>query len=491
MASRSPTLRASSDPFGPDQEKDLHGLENPPVLGDRHPDIDPSTEKRRSSLGAAWRRQSEYQETDPFGDDDEEGGVKYRTLEWWQCGMIMIAETISLGILSLPSVLATIGMVPGAILIVGLGVIATYSGYVIGQFKAAHPWVHNMADAGYVLFKPMGPRAAAIGREVLGAAQTIFLIFSMASHILTWTICLNTLTDGAACTIVWGIVGLILFWIFDIPRTLLKVSWLSCASFFSITTAVIVTMAGTGAKDTSHGHFHATQSATFATAFLSVTNIVFAYAGHVAFFSFISEMKNPHDFPKALVLLQVTDTGMYFLVAMVVYAYGGDQVDSPALGSAGTLVGKVAWGLAIPTIIIAGVIYGHVASKYVYVRLFRGTKHMSKKTFLAVGSWLAITLTAWVIAWIIAESIPNFNDLLALISSLFASWFTYGISGIFWLFNNYGQYTRNWRKMVLTVVNVLMFLLGAGICGMGLYASGYAIANEPGGNSWTCKSNSQ
>lgn len=46
--------------------------------------------------------------------------------------MIMIAETISLGVLSLPSVLAEIGMVGGALLIVGLGIIATYSGYVIG-----------------------------------------------------------------------------------------------------------------------------------------------------------------------------------------------------------------------------------------------------------------------------------------------------------------------------------------------------------------------
>lgn len=69
-------------------------------------------------------------------------------------------------------------------------------------------------------------------------------------------------------------------------------------------------MAGVGAKDPSHGHFRATQSATFATAFLSVTNIVFAFAGHVAFFSFISEMKNPKDFPKALVLSQITDTSM-------------------------------------------------------------------------------------------------------------------------------------------------------------------------------------
>jgi hypothetical protein len=211
-----------------------------------------------------------------------------------------------------------------------------------------------MADAGYVLFKPVGPRWAAVIREVFGAAQTIFLIFSMASHILTWTICLNTLTNGTACTIAWGIVGLVIFWICDIPRTLQKVSWLSCVSFLSITTAMIVCMARVGARNPSHGNFHATQTANFATAFLSVTNIVFTYAGHVAFFIFISEMRNPGDFPKALALLQVTDTAMYFLVAMVVYAYGGDQVDSPALGPAGTLIGKVAWGLAITPIIVAG-----------------------------------------------------------------------------------------------------------------------------------------
>lgn len=54
---------------------------------------------------------------------------------------VMIAETISLGILSLPSVLATVGLVPGFLLIFGLGVIATYTGYVIGQFKQRYPWV--------------------------------------------------------------------------------------------------------------------------------------------------------------------------------------------------------------------------------------------------------------------------------------------------------------------------------------------------------------
>jgi hypothetical protein len=46
---------------------------------------------------------------DPFGDE-EFAEIKYRTLQWWQCGMIMIAETVSLGILSLPSAVAVLGL---------------------------------------------------------------------------------------------------------------------------------------------------------------------------------------------------------------------------------------------------------------------------------------------------------------------------------------------------------------------------------------------
>jgi len=350
-----------------------------------------------------------------------------------------------------------------------------------------------MADAFYVLFCPLGPTAAAIAREFGGAAQTIFLVFSMASHILTWTICLNTLTNSATCTIVWGVVGLLVFWICDMPRTLLNVSWLSCVSFISIITAVLITMIALGAENPSNSQFRGTAppGTSFPSAFLSVTNIVFAYAGHVSFFSFISEMREPKDFPKALITLQITDTIMYFVAAMVCYAYAGNEVLSPALGSAGGMVGKVAWGLAIPTIVVAGVIYGHVASKYVYLRIFRGTRHMSKRTWLAVGSWLGITGTLWVVAWIIAESIPNFNDLLALISSLFASWFTYGLSGIFWLFLNWGSYTKNWKKMGLTAANVGLVLMGAAVCGIGLYASGYSISSESSGSSWTCESNAQ
>ena len=66
-------------------------------------------------------------------------------------------------------------------------------------------------------------------------------------------------------------------------------------------------------------------------------------------------------------------------------------------------------------IIIGGVVNGHVASKYVYVRVFRGTDRIHKKDIIAVGSWVGITLGLWVVAWVIASAIPVFNNLLSLI----------------------------------------------------------------------------
>ena len=154
---------------------------------------------------------------------------------------------------------------------------------------------------------------------------------------------------------------------------------------------------------------------------------------------------------------------MYLIVAIVTYRYAGSDVKSPALGSTSPLLQKIAYGVAIPTIVVAGVVNGHVAAKYIYVRMFRGTDRMSKRSWTSFGLWAIIVLTLWVIAWIIAEAIPVFNDLLALISALFASWFTYGLSGVFWLYMNWGRYRESGRKMFLTGLNFTIFCIGAAI----------------------------
>jgi amino acid permease len=51
----------------------------------------------------------------------------------------MIAEIVSNGMLSLPSSLAVVGIVPGVIVIVFLGAFATFTAWLLIQFKLRHP----------------------------------------------------------------------------------------------------------------------------------------------------------------------------------------------------------------------------------------------------------------------------------------------------------------------------------------------------------------
>jgi hypothetical protein len=68
----------------------------------------------RVSQGGASEEYGEVEQTtppDPLFDNEEGTGVKYKTCEWWNVGFLMIAECISLGILSLPHAMATLGLV--------------------------------------------------------------------------------------------------------------------------------------------------------------------------------------------------------------------------------------------------------------------------------------------------------------------------------------------------------------------------------------------
>ncbi|CAL1705414.1 unnamed protein product [Somion occarium] len=408
-------------------------------------------------------------EFDVYGDE-EAADIQYRTMVWWKAAALMLAETVSLGILSLPSVFATLGIVGGCILVLTLGAAATASGYVIGKFKLRYPHVHNMADAGEILAGP-------IGREFLGAAQVVFMVFICASHVLTGKIAFDTFTAGASCSVLWAAICAIVSLVCTLPRTLNGMSHMSVISFVSILAAVFITMIGVGV--TGHtGNISVTvaPNLSFANGFLAFTNIIFAYAGHVAFFTFIAEMKVPEDFPKALYVLQIADTTLYLVVGVVVYAYVGSTAVSPALGNTGLTLRKIAYGIAMPTIIIAGVINGHVCAKMVFIRIFRRdgvkSKHMTSNSLIGWATWVGICVAIWVLAFVIAEVIPFFNGLLGIISSMFATWFTYGISGIFWFYlTPRSEYWSSTKQKLKALFWGFVILFCAFVMVAGFYAS--------------------
>lgn len=209
--------------------------------------------------------------------------------------------------------------------------------------------IHTMADAGEILL-------GRFGKEILGAAQLIFFIFIMGSHILTFSIMMNVLTEHATCTIIFALIGLITSLVLTLPRRLEDLSRISIVSFISIIGAVFTTMVGVSVENIVPKSVALFSSRpTVHDAFLAIASIIFAYAGHVSFFTLFSELRDIREYPKALALLQINDTVLYTVAAVVIYLFVGSDVASPALNSARPLMRKVAYGIAMPTVRLSSI----------------------------------------------------------------------------------------------------------------------------------------
>lgn len=117
-------------------------------------------------------------------------GEDYRTLGRWRACVILITIEVGIGVLSLPSALRTLGLIPGIIAILGFGALTTYCGYILVQFYRRYPMVTNLVDCAlYVGGKPF--------EYLLGVAFIFNLVLICASANITMSVALNTLSNHA------------------------------------------------------------------------------------------------------------------------------------------------------------------------------------------------------------------------------------------------------------------------------------------------------
>lgn len=133
-----------------------------------------------------------------------------------------------------------------------------------------------MGDAGYILFGP-------IGREVLSFGTIVFAVFATGGQILAGQIALGVLSSNKLCLMLYTGIFAIPTLLFALPRTLDQLSWLSIPSVICIMVAGIVGMIGAGLHpiDGWRDQFSVTVKTDFVSAFISITNPVFAYAGKI------------------------------------------------------------------------------------------------------------------------------------------------------------------------------------------------------------------
>ncbi|GAO15374.1 hypothetical protein UVI_02010380 [Ustilaginoidea virens] len=401
-----------------------------------------------------------------------QGAAHFNRLGWKRLTIVLIVEAIALGALSLPAAFATLGMVAGVICCVGLGFIAIYTSDIVGKVKIAYPEVAHYADAGRLL---MGR----FGYEVVGAMFVLQLTFLVGSHCLTGTIAFLNITDNGACSVVFGVVSAIILLLVAIPPSFAEVAILGYIDFASILLAIGITIIGTGVVATkAEGGLSAVnwsawpkQDLSFAEAFIAITNICFAYSFSMCQFSFMDEMHTPKDYVKSIWALGLIEIVIYTLTGAMVYSFVGADVESPSLLSAGHTLSKIAFGVALPVIFISGSINTTVIGRYIHGRIYKDSVTRFINTPKGWATWLAVISVITLAAFIIAEVIPFFSDLLSVSSSLFISGFTFYLPAMMWfkLLCKGKWYAK--ENLFRAVINALCFVIGIVVLVCGTYAS--------------------
>ncbi|KAJ0106959.1 hypothetical protein J7T55_011054 [Diaporthe amygdali] len=432
-----------------------------------------------------------------FGEVSEDG-PNYRSLGWMGTAALMMKTQIGLGVMSIPTVFDTLGIIPGIICLIVIGMITTWSGYIVGVFKRRHPEVYGIDDAGGLMF-------GRIGREFFGAAFCLYWIFVAGSGMLSVSIGLNAVSTHATCTAVFVVVAAIVGFLFASIRTLGKISWLAWVGVGTIITSIFILTVAVGVQERPAAapkegvwvsDFKLTNTPDFAGAISAVSSLVFAFAGTPAFFNIQAEMRDSRLYTRSLLVCQSVVAVIYVAIGTVVYYYCGSYVASPALGSAGSTMKKVCYGLALPGLFVTTILVTHLPAKYIFIRALRGSKHLNSNTVVHWGTWIGCTSGVTIVAYIIASGIPVFDGLVSLIGALLGTLMSFQPYGCMWLYDNWSQgkieRTKKWILMVL--FSGFVVVSGTFLMIAGTYGSAVGIVNtykESGGSAaWSCADNS-
>ncbi|KAI9706523.1 MAG: hypothetical protein M1836_003529 [Candelina mexicana] len=429
--------------------------------------------------------------------------IKYRTCSWPKTAALLFSEYICLAIMSFPYSYSVLGLVPGLILTVVVAALVLYTSLIVWEFCLRHPEVRDVCDVGQMLF--WGQKWAWYLTAIMFLLNNTFI---QGLHVLTGAQYLNTMSNHGMCTVGFSAIMAIICFFCSLPRTFSTLAKIATASaFFTFVSVLLAAIfAGIEAHPAKYnsdpnaiiplsGGLHAgppvvlsipAKGTKFVPGMNAFLNISYTFIGQITIPSFIAEMREPKDFPKALWAVTICEVLVFGIVGAVIYAYTGTNYNqAPAFGSLGNeLFKKVAFSFMIPTLIFLGVLYASVSARFLFFRLFDGTRHKSSHTVVGWASWAGILAGTWVAAFIIAEVIPFFSALLSLMSSLFDSFFGFIFWGVAYLrmrqadFGPGYYHRRGIRGLAGFVFNIFIILIGLFFLSAGTYASVETILQD-------------
>lgn len=456
----------------------------------------------------------EKEDAEKVSFDHSSVTIDYKACSWQRTAGLLFLEYICLAIMSFPWSYSVLGLVPGLILTVFVSLTVLYTGFIITDYCIAYPGITSVCDIGQHL---IGFRWAWYATAVCFLCNNTLI---QALHVLVGAKYFNTISDNYGlpggrniCSIVFAVITTIICFLISLPRTFSSMSGIAYFSAATMFIAVVLAMAFAGVQDHPYKytgdkivwHVWAPEGTSYVMAMSAFLNIVYTFVGQITYPSFISQMKRPAEFKKALVIVTLAELITFALAGSIIYVYvGNEYITAPAFGSLTGNFKKVAFSFALPTILFLGSLYSNVSSQFIFLQIFKeGSKDRESHTVKGWSVWILLNAVLWIIAFVVAEVIPFFSDLLSLMSSLFDCWFGFVFWGIayFKLKQKKDPNFRFWKFIkeapilikIESFINIALIAIGFYILGPGLYATIQSIvwSYQDGayGLPFTCTSN--
>lgn len=266
-----------------------------------------------------------------------------------------------------------------------------------------------------------------IGREAVGVMFVVAFILCTGSGLLGTSIAFNALTGHATCSVWFSFVSTCLITMFSSVRTWDRMTWPMTLAFMSVLGGVLAVVVGVTLTDRpaaapAEGDFelgfYTVAHPTFVAGVTAAATIFISSAAGPVYIPIIAEMARPQDYRKAVIPVGIIVGSIYLSLSMVVYYYCGIWIATPSLGSAGSTIKKIAYGIALPSLIVSAGVFNHSNAKYTFVRLLRNSHHLQENTWQHWTLWLGLNIGFGFLAFVIASAIPVFNYILALAGSV-------------------------------------------------------------------------
>ncbi|ETS77270.1 hypothetical protein PFICI_11144 [Pestalotiopsis fici W106-1] len=382
----------------------------------------------------------------PSGAEDTEanevfklnGQVNYRTMGWIKASIMFCKFQIAAGILSIPGSFHDLGAIPASILVFVWGGLSLYGALLMGQFRLNHASIHSVGDAGTL-----------IGGKILGEVVAWMYFFSWVLPagvtMLSVSIAFNTLSDHALCTMTFTAIAAVLCTIPALMPKFGQIGVLTWVGFVTLYISILIVVIAVSLQDrpaaapttgTYDLEFYLVNKPTFSVGLAASNLILTSYGGTTAYIPASSEMRDPKRYFNRAVYIALTITTLsYFILPLIVYKYCGQYVASPALASAGPLIKKIAYGIALPGLAITCTLFLHTCGKFIMVKLLRGTRHLQEKTWQHRLTWLCSVVSITIVAFVLATGVPFYSELLSVLV-LFTTPNTISLPMLMWFYDN-------------------------------------------------------